>query len=124
MALAVGITLQSNNGPADAAKQKKILVFAKTNGYHHESIAEGIAAIQKLGLQNKFAVDSTTDSLKIADANRSLWSICPFYAHWYFVFCENGECWVLSCDAWIILILSVEKTKEKEKPGHKTFYIH
>ena len=39
---------QTNNGPAEAS-EKKILVFAKTNGYHHESIADGLVAIQKLG---------------------------------------------------------------------------
>jgi len=69
MALALGITLESNNGPAELAKEKKILVFAKTNGYHHESIAAGMVAIQKLGQENKFAVDTTTDSLQISDAN-------------------------------------------------------
>jgi len=69
MAMAAGITLQSNNTPAAPAKTKKILVFAKTNGYHHESIAEGLVAIQKLGMENKFAVDTTTDSLMISDAS-------------------------------------------------------
>jgi cytochrome c len=40
----------------------RVLVFAKTKGYHHESIPAGIAAIQKLGLENNFAVDTTTDA--------------------------------------------------------------
>lgn len=40
----------------------KILVFSKTAGFHHESIPDGIAAIQKLGSQNKFDVDTTTNA--------------------------------------------------------------
>ena len=32
----------------------RILVFSKTAGYHHESIADGNVAIQKLGSQNNF----------------------------------------------------------------------
>ena len=40
----------------------KILVFSKTAGYHHESIADGNAAIQKLGNENGFDVDTTTNA--------------------------------------------------------------
>ncbi|NCI51040.1 ThuA domain-containing protein [Sediminibacterium roseum] len=43
-------------------KMKRILVYSKTKGYHHASIPAGIAAIQKLGAENRFAVDTTTDS--------------------------------------------------------------
>jgi type 1 glutamine amidotransferase len=40
----------------------KVLIFCKTNGYHHASITPGIAAIQKLGADNGFLVDTTADS--------------------------------------------------------------
>src|SRR4030095_10517081 len=40
----------------------KVLVFSKTMGFHHESIADGNAAIQKLGSQNNFEVDTTTNA--------------------------------------------------------------
>ena len=40
----------------------KILVFSKTTGYHHESIADGNIAIGKLGDLNSFDVDTTTDA--------------------------------------------------------------
>ncbi len=40
----------------------RILVFTKTKEYHHESIAAGIDAIGKLGNQNKFIVDTTSDA--------------------------------------------------------------
>src|SRR5215217_3488883 len=49
----------------------RVLVFSKTSGWHHSSIPNGIAAIQKLGTENNFDVDTTTsgtyfveDSLK------------------------------------------------------------
>jgi cytochrome c len=38
-------------------------VFSKTNGFHHSSIPNGKAAIQKLGKENDFDVDVTEDSL-------------------------------------------------------------
>lgn len=40
----------------------RVLVFTKTSGWHHSSIPNGIAAIQKLGLENNFDVDSTADA--------------------------------------------------------------
>jgi type 1 glutamine amidotransferase len=44
------------------AKKQRVLVFSKTLGFHHNSIKQGIAAIQKLGSENKFDVDTTTNS--------------------------------------------------------------
>src|SRR2546423_1518297 len=40
----------------------KVLVFSKTSGFHHESIADGNAAILKLGSENNFDVDTTTNA--------------------------------------------------------------
>ncbi len=45
-----------NSGPA------RVLVFSKTMGYHHESIAEGNKAIMKMGAENGFAVDTANNS--------------------------------------------------------------
>ncbi|NII27309.1 ThuA domain-containing protein [Pseudoflavitalea sp. X16] len=44
------------------AQKNKILVFCKTAGYHHQSIAEGKLAIIKLGAGNKFGVDTSSDA--------------------------------------------------------------
>ena len=52
-----------------AKKQYKVLVFSKTAGFHHSSIPAGIAAIQQLGKENGFSVDTTTDSTKFNKAN-------------------------------------------------------
>lgn len=46
----------------------RILVFAKTNGYYHESIPTGIAALQKLGAGSGFEVDTTKDASKFTES--------------------------------------------------------
>ncbi|HJQ66341.1 MAG TPA: ThuA domain-containing protein, partial [Gemmatimonadales bacterium] len=48
--------------PTHAQQQPRVLVFSKTAGYRHSSIPNGIAAIQKLGQENGFAVDPTEDA--------------------------------------------------------------
>src|ERR1700760_4669203 len=49
------------------AGKPRILVFTKTAGFHHESIAAGKIAIQKLGSENNFDVDTTTDASVFVD---------------------------------------------------------
>ena len=50
-------------------KKTKVLIFSKTAGYHHASIAPGIEAIKKIGVENGFEVDTTTDSTYFTDKN-------------------------------------------------------
>jgi type 1 glutamine amidotransferase len=50
-------------------KEPAVLIFSKTNGYRHASIPSGIEAIKKLGLENKFSVDATEDSLAFTPEN-------------------------------------------------------
>jgi type 1 glutamine amidotransferase len=69
-------------GPAGSAKSKpKVLIFSKTNGYHHACIPVGIEAIKKLGTENGFDVDATDDSLAINYKNlkqyKTLIFLCP-----------------------------------------------
>jgi glucose/arabinose dehydrogenase/cytochrome c551/c552 len=45
----------------------KVLIFSKTVGYHHESIADGNTAIAKLGAANNFDVDTSTDAKRFND---------------------------------------------------------
>ncbi|HEK20640.1 MULTISPECIES: ThuA domain-containing protein [unclassified Mucilaginibacter] len=40
----------------------RVLVFSKTAGFHHESIAVGIPAVIKIGKDNNFDVDTTTNA--------------------------------------------------------------
>ena len=51
--------------PACSKKREgapRVLVFSKTAAFVHTSIPNGIAAIQKLGSENNFIVDTTTNS--------------------------------------------------------------
>ena len=47
----------SVNAPSSA-----ILVFYKTSGFYHTSIPDGIAAIRKLGQENKISVETSKDA--------------------------------------------------------------
>ena len=47
----------------------KALVFSKTAGFRHDAIPAGIAAVEKLGLENNFDVDTTEDGADFNDEN-------------------------------------------------------
>ena len=53
--------------PPDALE--RVLVFSKTEGFRHDSIPAGIAAIEEMGTNNDFAVDATEDATAFTDAN-------------------------------------------------------
>ena len=53
-------------------------MFSKTAGFHHESIADGNAAIQKLGSQNNFDVDTTTNADLFNDDSLKQYSAVVF----------------------------------------------
>lgn len=58
--------------------EPKVLVFSKTMGYKHGSIPAGIAAIQKLGAENGFAVDTTKNGEMFTDENLKQYSTIVF----------------------------------------------
>jgi type 1 glutamine amidotransferase len=60
------------------SRTPKILVFCKTAGFHHNSIAAGIVAIEKLGQENNFLVDTTTDSTKFTEKNLKQYAAVVF----------------------------------------------
>src|SRR6187402_1728849 len=60
------------------ATRPRILVFSKTMGYHHESIADGNVAIQKLGGEHNFDVDTTTDANFFNDDSLKKYSAVVF----------------------------------------------
>ncbi|GIJ31983.1 ThuA domain-containing protein [Micromonospora sediminimaris] len=55
--------------PEAAAETFSVLVFSKTAGFRHASIPTGIAAIQELGVEHGFTVDTTEDGGAFTDAN-------------------------------------------------------
>ncbi|HEU5473672.1 MAG TPA: ThuA domain-containing protein [Actinophytocola sp.] len=56
----------------------RALVFSKTTGFRHDSIPDGIAAIQQLGQQHNFTVDTTEDDTLFTDANLARYDVVIF----------------------------------------------
>ncbi|HEA22295.1 MAG TPA: PKD domain-containing protein [Pricia antarctica] len=56
----------------------KVLVFSKTMGFKHASIPAGIAAIQKLGAENGFEVDTTKNAELFDEDNLKQYSAVIF----------------------------------------------
>ncbi len=56
--------------PAQATWRKtRVLVFCKTQGFHHSSIGAGIAALRRMGTAHHFTVDTTTDAALFRPGN-------------------------------------------------------
>ncbi len=55
-----------------------VLVFSKTMGFKHASIPSGLAAIQKLGEENNFRVDTTKNAAAFTDLNLQQYSAIVF----------------------------------------------
>lgn len=56
----------------------RALVFSKTAGFRHPSIADGIAAVQGLGAEHGFAVDATEDATLFNSANLAQYAVVIF----------------------------------------------
>jgi type 1 glutamine amidotransferase len=56
-------------GQQNTINSDRVLVFSKTKGFKHESIPLGVIAIQKLGSENKFQVDTTKNASLFTDEN-------------------------------------------------------
>ncbi len=77
-ALTAGILVVALSSVAGEAEERRVLVFSKTAGFRHDSIADGIAAISRLGRENGFAVDASEDAEVFGDANLSRYAAVVF----------------------------------------------
>ena len=69
-AILAGLSSCANNSRLNEEKQNstpRVLVFSKTKGWVHTSIPFGIEAIQKLGKENGFLVDTTKNAAYFHD---------------------------------------------------------
>src|SRR5215218_3814972 len=79
LGLLAAATCAMGTTPAQAADPlEKVLVFAKTAGFRHDSIPQGIAAVQKLGTENGFTVTATEDATAFTDANLAQYDVIVF----------------------------------------------
>jgi len=76
--LVVFLLLFSLLSSSAQAVSYKVLVFSKTAGFRHDSITNGIAAIQSLGTTNDFAVDANEDASVFNDANLAQYKAVVF----------------------------------------------
>ena len=60
------------------SSKPRVLIFSKTMGFHHASIPKGIDAVIKLGQENGFDVDTTTNSDKFNDDTLKQYSAVIF----------------------------------------------
>ena len=84
LACAIGIVPATAAGAAKegasakAQTLERVLVFSKTGGFRHDSIPQGIAAIQALGTANGFEVVATEDAAQFTDANLATFDVVVF----------------------------------------------
>jgi cytochrome c len=64
----LGMSLDRSLAAESGDPRFSVLVFSKTTGFRHDSIPQGIAAIEALGAEHGFAVDSTEDAERFSDA--------------------------------------------------------
>ncbi len=69
----------------------KVLVFSKTMGFKHASIPAGIAAIEKLGSENEFEVDTTKNADLFNEENLQKYSAIVFLSTTMNVLDHNQE---------------------------------
>lgn len=67
--VAVGDQQTEDATTKEGGRASSILLFSKTKGFYHESIPSGISAIQKLGAQNGFQVDTSKNAGMFTDDN-------------------------------------------------------
>jgi len=63
------VSFHRSAASASADPRFTVLVFSKTTAFRHDSIPQGIAAIEQLGTEHGFAVDSTEEVARLSDAN-------------------------------------------------------
>jgi type 1 glutamine amidotransferase len=55
-----------------------VFVFSRTEGFRHDSIAAGIAAVQQQGRQLGFTVDASEDAASFSDGNLARYRVVVF----------------------------------------------
>ncbi len=74
----LGMSLHASLAAEGGDPRFTVLVFSKTTGFRHDSIPQGIAAIEALGAEHGFAVDSTEDPARFSDAALARYKVVIF----------------------------------------------
>jgi cytochrome c len=62
----------------DSGARFRALVFSKVTNYYHESIPDGVAAIEKLGAEHRFEVVTSDDPAQFTDKNLATFDVVIF----------------------------------------------
>jgi type 1 glutamine amidotransferase len=77
--LTLGILLGlSFSAQGQAIDQFKVMVFSKTDGFHHESINEGVTALRALAQRHQFALDWHEDAGRFNDRSLEQYHVIIF----------------------------------------------
>ncbi len=60
------------------AEQFNVLLFTKTQGYHHQSILDGVTAIRELANKHFFTMDWQEDAKLFTDENLKKYQVIIF----------------------------------------------
>ncbi len=72
-------TVTASGAAADPADPPyEVLVFSRTAGFRHDSIDEGITALQELGAENNFSVTATEDATAFTSDNLARFAVVVF----------------------------------------------
>lgn len=74
-----------------AATPRRVLVYSRTAGYRHDSIPDGIRALQSLGSAHGFKVDATEDPLWFTDDVLARYAVVVFLSTTGTVLDEAGR---------------------------------
>lgn len=74
-AAAAGPGQEPSGAVAPASALDAVLVFTRTTGFRHDSIASGIEAMQRLGQQHGFCVENTEDPADFNDQNLARYAV-------------------------------------------------
>lgn len=83
------VSEESSAGQAETEPEFSVLVFSKTTGWRHDSIEEGIEAVQKLGEKHYFSVTATENSEYFTDENLANYAVVLFLNTTETVFNDN-----------------------------------
>ncbi|HEX9535442.1 MAG TPA: ThuA domain-containing protein [Stellaceae bacterium] len=78
LAAFLAVPLHRTAAAESADPRFTVLVFSKTTGFRHDSIPQGIAAIEMLGTEHGFAVDGTEDAARFSDVALARYKVVVF----------------------------------------------
>lgn len=78
LAASLAVPIHAAASAESADPRFTVLVFSKTTGFRHDSIPQGIAAIEALGTEHGFAVDSTEEAARFSDSALTRYKVVVF----------------------------------------------